>query len=147
MAELRLRGDDVQFRLTVAGIIQRTFTAVESLEWIIDSDIIEKGYLGEQQNRYDEIYKGTSLNSTLDVESRESFDLMNTIAQRARRRTARDFVQINGIWIANLPDGTRPRVVIPDLKFANPSLNMPSREAYVAQRITAKASSFRVAGV
>jgi hypothetical protein len=147
MPELRLRGEDMQLRLTRGKAIVRTYTAIESMEWIINTEIIQKGYLGEGADRFDEIYRGTSLNMQLDVESEEAFQIMETIARRAQSRSAADYIQINGIFVANLANGKRPRVTVIDLKFADPSIGSANREAYVAQRLNGKSSKFKVAGV
>lgn len=146
-AELRIRGSETSLRITVGGKIQRTFTAFENFLWTVFSEILQKGYLGETTDRYDTIFKGTGFDFNFDPESADAFLLMQTIADQGARRGSQAGNQINVAFTANFPDGRRPRVVIPDLKIADPSIGASQRDAFVSQKLTGKASSFKIAGL
>jgi hypothetical protein len=147
MSELRLRGDDIQVRLTQGGAIIQTLAAIESLTWTVDSEIIQKGYLGEGSDRVDEIYKTTSVDVGVDQEGSEGIFLMQSIATRSTRRTAQASTQVNISFVANYPNGSRPRVTIIDVKFQGPSMGVANRDAYGMLRLNGKARKFQISGV
>lgn len=145
--ELRLKGQEVQLRLTQGGILLRTLTAIESLTWTVMSDILRKAYLGETTERKDDIYKGTKVEFSFDTESKEPFVMVAKLRDRMQRRTAQANAQINLVFVCNLADGTRPRITIPDLKFQDPALALQSRESYAGFRFQTEAEDFKLSGV
>lgn len=147
MADLRLRGDGMQLRVTAGGVIQRTWTAIENFTWTVFSEILQKGYAGETSDRYDTIYKGTGFDFNLDPEDASAFNLMQLIADRGARRGAAASQQLNIAFVANFPNGQRPRVIIPDISIADPSMGFANRDAYVGQKLNGKASKFQITGL
>jgi len=145
--ELRLKGQEVQVRLTQGGTLLRTLTAIESLTWTVMSDILRKAYLGETTERKDDIYKGTKVEFGFDAESKEPFVMVAALRDRMQRRTAQANAQVNLVFIANLADGTRPRITIPDLKFQDPSMALQNRESYAGFRFQTEAEDFKLSGV
>lgn len=147
MSELRVRGAESQIRITLGGELQSTFTAIENFTWTVFSEILQKGYAGETADRYDTIYRGTGAEWSMDPESEDSWKLMQAIADAGARRQAQASVQINVFFVANLPNGKRPRVILPDIKIADPSIGFGSREAYLAQKLNGKTSKFKISGI
>jgi hypothetical protein len=49
--ELRIRGQEVQIRLTKDSQLMRTITAIENLTFTVKMDILRKGYTGETTDR------------------------------------------------------------------------------------------------
>ncbi len=137
----------MQLRVTSGGILERTFTAIEMFTWTVFSEIIQKGYSGETTDRYDTIYKGTGFEWSMDAESADLFLLQQTIADAGARRGAATATQINIAFVANFPNGQRPRVIIPDLKVADPSAGFQNRESYVTGKFSGKASFFKITGL
>jgi|SRR5215831_7456233 len=148
MAEsLRVRGQEVQIKITQAGKLQRTLSAIESATFTVMIDILRKGYLGETTDRRDDIYKGCKFEFSFDPESNESLILVATLRDRAQRRTAQAAAQVNAVFIANFPNGQRPRITIPDLKFQDPTLSFANRDSYVGFRFQTEAEDFILSGV
>lgn len=145
--ELRIKGQETQFRITKGGVLLRTVTAIESMTLTMKLDILRKGYLGETTDRRDDIFKGFAIEFSFDPESKEGIVLMVALRDRATRRTAAANVQINLSTILNFANGDRPRITIADLKFQDPSINISGRDAYVSERLSAEASDFNVIGV
>lgn len=145
--ELRLKGQESQIRITQGGILQRTLTAIENLTATVMSDIIRKAYLGETTERKDDIYKGIKVEFGFDVMSKEPFVMVAALRDRMQRRTAQANSQVNLVFIANLADGTRPRITIPDLKFQDPALAIQNRESYAGFRFQCEAEDFQLSGV
>lgn len=128
---LRARGQETQLRVTLNGQIQRTFTAVESLTITPNIEKLQKGYLGDSSDRLDEIYKGCSFDFSMDPEGGEMFKLIDTIIDRAARRTAQSAVHINIIATFSFPNGQRIRWTLPDVKFQDIPVSIGGRDQYV----------------
>jgi hypothetical protein len=141
---LRVRGAEVQVRLTRNGVLEKTLTAVKSFQFEAMLEIKQEGYLGESNDRFDDIYKGCSGNLTFHPESQDVWTLMAFIRDRAARRSAQADHHVNLKFVCNLPDGTRPSITIPDAKFSNIPLNAPQRDGYLECTLTFNADDFTI---
>lgn len=141
---LRVRGAEVQFRLTRNGTLEKTLTAVKSFTFEAMIEVKQEGYLGETNDRFDDIFKGCSGNVVFHPESQDAWTLIAFIRDRAARRSPQSNHRINVKFVANLPDGTRPSITIPDLKFENIPLNAPARDQYVETTLSFKADDFMI---
>lgn len=128
MADQRIKGQEVEVILIVDGVMQDTITDVRSFEVAAKLELKEEGYLGEKTNRYDEIFNGVRGRMELHFENQDVFDLVQSIADRAKRRTPG--TQINVKATLNFPNGDRPRVLISDAFFGELPINFASRGDY-----------------
>lgn len=141
--ELRIKGQEMQVRITKGGELKRTLTAVESLTFTVKVDILRKSYLGETTDRRDDIYRGVALELSIDSESPEVIELLEAIRDRASRRTSAAETQIN-VTFSMAFQQKRKRISIPDLHFQDPGLSVSGRDAYVPLKLTAEAVDFKV---
>ncbi len=141
---LRVRGAEVQVRLTRNGALEKTLTAIKSFSFEAMLEIKQEGYLGESNDRFDDIYKGCSGNLTFHPESQDAWTLIAFIRDRAARRSAQASSHDNVKFVADLPDGTRPSITVPDLKFSNIPMNASARDAYVEMTLTWNADDFTI---
>ncbi len=128
MSDQRIRGQETEILLIVDNVIQDTITDVRSIEFAFKFEMKEEGYLGERTNRYDEIFNGMRGRIELHFENDDIFDLITAILDRAKRRTPGTLINIK--TTLNFPNGDRPRVVIPDVKFGEVPINFASRSDY-----------------
>lgn len=143
MAEQRIRGEQVQFRITRGGVLQRTLTAVNSLTLTALVETVKKGYLGETTERVDEIYKGCTLEVAFDVESPDAWDLIAAIRDRAVARRYDATTIITCTMVGTFANGVRRRFTIPDVKSGNLPIAVTGRDAYVGQTLSFAASDFK----
>ena len=68
---------------------------------------------------------------TVNPQSQDIIILMQQIKQRAQRQISQDLLKINFVATLQFPNGQRPRVIVPDLKFGDLPLNIPARDQYV----------------
>jgi hypothetical protein len=130
MTETRLRGQEVTLRIAQGNIVQTAITAFKSFNVQYDTSIIEQGYLGETQNRFDDIIKGCSGAFAVDAEGPEVLVLNDFVAQRAQRRQNPN-VQVNITGAFSFPDGRTPRLLIKDIKFDPMNVQIGARDQYV----------------
>ena len=141
---LRIRGEEIQIRLTRNGVLEATLTAVKSLVFTPKFSVLTEGYLGGTTNRRDDIYQGCTVQLVFHPESSDALTLMDFVRSRATRRVAQANARVNLMFVANFPNGNRPRVTISDLKFGDMPFNMGGREQYVDQTISAEADDFKL---
>lgn len=142
MADQRIKGQEVEVILVVDGTPQANITDVRSFEIAAKLELKEEGYLGEKTNRYDEIFNGIRGRIELHFENQDVFDLMKSVADRAKRRTPG--TQINIKATLNFPNGQRPRVIIPDCFFGEIPINFASRSDYGTVGLEFNAADFNV---
>jgi len=128
MADQRIKGQEVEVLLVVDGDVQDTVTDVRSFEVAAKLELKEEGYLGEKTNRYDEIFNGVRGRVELHFENSDVFSTIQSIIDRAKRRTPG--TQINIKATLNFPNGDRPRVMIPDAFFGEVPISFGSRSDY-----------------
>lgn len=141
--QLRIRGQEVQIRLTRNGVLERTLTAIKSLIFTAKFNLLSEGFLGETTNRRDEIYQGCGVALEFAPESSDAWSLIDFVRTRASRRGDQAQFRINVAFVGNFPNGQRPRITIPDLKFGDMPISITGREAYVGQTLTAEADDFK----
>jgi len=144
---LRIRGQEVQVRISQGGALLRSITAIENLTFTLQVDVLKKGYLGETTERRDDIYKGVALEFSFDPESSDGVALLNAIRDRASRRVAQSSVRINVTFVLNFPNGQRVRVTIADMRFQNPSIRVQGRDSYVSQQMSGESEDYKTVGV
>lgn len=128
----RIKGQEV--RLTVVSP-DGTEDAVnqggiKSLSLEFKMDILSEGYLGETTERKDDIFKGVAGRCEFHLDRQGYFQLIEKIKSRSQRRTA-DGVRFQIIATLSMPNGERPRVLLDDIFFASPKLDVASRDDYV----------------
>jgi hypothetical protein len=141
---LRLRGDEVQLRITRNGVLEKTLTAIKSCTATIKLNRTSEGYIGEGTNRRDMFYQGIEGNLTFHPESEDALVLADLVKTRASRRTPQSAVKINLVMTATFPNGDKPRISVADLQFADIPFNVGGRENYVEMTYDWGADDYRL---
>jgi len=144
MSELRLRGQEVTVRLAQDGRILAEITAIKNLEVTFQFKKMEEGYLGERTQRHDDVFDGVSGSFTLHPEGDQALKLIDFLMQRTQRRVPAGQGVINITATYNFPNGSRPRVLIPDIKFDPIKLGTGGRDEYVAVDISFAADTAKI---
>ncbi len=141
--EMRIRGEEVQIRLTRNGVLERTLTAIRTMTFTAKFAILDRNYLGESTPRKDDIFQGVGIGLEFDQESPDAWSLIDFVRTRATRRGNVNNLKINMSFTAIFLDGSKPRITTPDLKFNPMSINVGGREEYVGQSIAAECEDFK----
>jgi hypothetical protein len=128
----RIKGQESEISMVVDGAVMSSTTTIRSLEIAAKTEIKEEGYLGETTNRYDEIFNGVRGHIEGHMETKQVFDIMMAIIDRARRRTPG--VKINIKTTLNFPNGDRPRVLLQDCFFGEQPIGFGGRSEYLTFR-------------
>jgi hypothetical protein len=138
VADQRVKGQEVEVSLIVDGEIADTTTDVRSFEFAYKLETKEEAYLGEKTNRYDEIFNGMRGRIEFHFENQDVFDIIQSIVDRAKRRTPGTEINIKATL--NFPNGDKPRVLIKDVFFGEIPISFGSRTDYGTVGIDFQAS-------
>jgi len=141
MALQRIKGQEVEVLLVVDGEVQTSLTDIQSFEMMLDFETLQEGYLGEKNDRFDEIYKGVSGSISLHNSSPDTFSFFDTVKQRAQRQSPGTVVNVKATL--NYPSGERRRVIVQDAFFDPMGIAFGSRSEYGSTKLDFKASEFR----
>jgi hypothetical protein len=141
MSGLRIKGQEVELMLVVDGVVQASLTDFKSFEVMLNFEIKEEGFLGEKNDRYDEVYKGVSGSADMQNSSPDTFTFFDAVKSRAQRRTPGTL--INAKATMNYPSGQKRRVIISNIFFDPMGLSFAGRTEYGATKLSFKASEYR----
>lgn len=125
----RSKGQDVHVLIVQNRTVLETITAVRSFEITPKMKKLVEGYLGESTNRYDDVYDGVEGKFDVDEESKDIHVLRRAIIDRARRRVAGVIFNIK--VTIDMPNGDRPRILIPNVSWGELPATVSERTAYV----------------
>lgn len=141
-AAQRVKGQEVQVLVIRDGTVDQTLTAIRNFEVTFQLEILKEGYLNEVADRRDEIYKGMAGRFELHIETKDIFDLIKAIVARATRRTPGTVINIKATL--NMPNGDRPKIVIPNCAFGDLPVGFGAREQYGNLQVTFESGALPV---
>lgn len=124
----RIKGQETTVVFTVDGVPQDSLSIVKSLTITPRFEKKEEGYLGEFQNRFDEIFNGVDFSLELNFGDPGVLDFMLKVKERAQRRTPG--VVINMITQLRFPSGAVSTVTLTDCFFGDMPIGFGSRSDY-----------------
>lgn len=128
MAGGRAKGQEVQLILLLNGNPLDAIQAIRDSDITWKTEILSEGYLGETTERKDSIFKGIEGKLSFHIETIQVFTLITFAIDKAARRLPG--LKCNIKQTINLPDGRRPRIVIPDVEFGPLPLSFGGRDDY-----------------
>jgi len=138
----RIRGQEVEILMIANGVPLVNITDVRSFEMSFQLETQTEGYLGETTNRKDSIFNGIRGRLELHYSDQEVFQLIQTLVDKARRRTPGAVINIKATL--NFANGDRPRVLIPNVEFGEVPLSFGSRTDYGTISLDFEASEANV---
>lgn len=129
MAEQRLKGQEVEVRIIVDGVLSDAFTSIGSFNETLKLEKKEEGFLGETTNRYDEIFNGFDGAMEIQVSNQRWMQFQAQIKSRARREQPN--LQFNVVVTDFYPNGDTPTRTYVDVFFGPQPRSVASRGDYV----------------
>jgi len=139
--EMRLLGREVTHRILQDKQLLKESTAIKSCSFELGTKVLSEKYLGQSGAQQDEIFEEVRGKADFHISSKELLELMQTVYNRARKRSANPPV-ISMTFRCEFPDGSLARVTIPDVKFEPIPFNSGAQDSYVDMTLNYKASSF-----
>ena len=144
MAAQRIRGQEVETLVVVAGQTVDSIAAIKSIDIDFQLDLLEEAYLGETTNRYDSIFKGVKGKAETHFSDRGVFAFTRAIIDKARRRVGGLTINIKTTF--NFANGDRARVLLPNVEFGTIPFKTGSRSDYVTMSLDFACSDGQVIG-
>lgn len=142
MAQLPIKGQEVLLSIVSPDGLEDALDHIKDNKFTLDLEIITEQYLGQTADQFDEIFRGVTVELTLDMASPKVIDFATKVVNRAQRRTAAaQTFQI--ITALRFPSGERRRMLFPDLKFGAFPFDFAGRDKYSEVKITGKGSTYR----
>ena len=138
----RIKGQEVEVLIVVNGVPQVTIADVRSFNVTPRFEIKEEQYLGETSMRFDEIFNGVTFDMVLHFENQDVFTFVQTIKDRASRRTPGTVINVKATL--NFPNGQRPRIILKDCFFGDTPVGFGSRSDYGTFKIDGRCTDISV---
>lgn len=139
----RIRGQEVTILIVRDAALEAELTDIKNFTAELMTEIISKGYLGEDTEQKDEIYKGTKFSFEMDNHSPDFLTFSAAVIDRAKRRTPDTVFNISAVLA--FPDGRVATVLFPDAKFGPQPINVPERGDYVSIKYEGEVSNVSIA--
>lgn len=133
MAEQRIKGQEVSIIVTRDGNVETTLVDIVNFNAIAKFEIIEKGYLGEKNNRHDYIFHGIKFDFELNIHTQDWFTYFQAQLDKAKRNTPD--VTFNITAVLSFPNGDTPSVLLADVAWGELPMNVTSRQEYVKLKL------------
>jgi len=141
---LRLRGDDVQVRVTMDAALLKTVVNIKSAEFIIKVDKKLERYLGRSGQSTDSQFSHVEGNLMFHPKDPEFLDLYDRAAKRAQRQTAQLSVKFGISATLSWPSGPKTRVFVPDLDFGDLPIRIGGGDQYVEGNLDWISESYKL---
>lgn len=144
MTELRARGQEVSVRISKGQALISEITAVKDYVLRFETTVIQEGYLGRTSNSHDDIFNGITGSMGITHEGDDVVRLAASVVERAKRTRSPNLDQINSMASIRFPNGDKPRILVPDMKFNAFEINASGRDAFINTPISFAADDARV---
>ena len=142
MAAQRILGQQVSLIIIQDSAPLQELDCIRSFSFTYELEMKDEGYLGETTNRKDSVFKGVKLDLEMHSTNGKTFDVIQAMIDKARRRTPGTVINIKAalVW----PNGDVVRVTFPDVAFGDFPVNIGSRTDYVTFKMDGACSEARV---
>jgi len=127
--EARLKGQEVEVRVTQDGAQSLAFTAVASFSDTTKFEKKEDGFIGETTNRYDDIFNGYDGSLEMQVSNQQWMEFQAAVKLRATREQPN--IQFNFVRTDFYANGDTPSRTYMDVKFGGQPTAIASRGDFV----------------
>lgn len=134
MGDQRIKGQEIEVRYVVDGVVNDSFKAIASFDDSLKFELKEAGYLGETTNRHDEVFNGVSGSTKMHVQNKNWMSFQKMVEDRARRITPATIINI--VRTDFYPNGETATRIYPDVHFGEMPSSVPSRQEYVEVSFT-----------
>lgn len=139
----RIKGLECSLALsTPDGSNEDIFEDILEANLSIDLEILERAYIGQTGNKFDDIFRGISGDMKFHMEGLTYLKFTEAVQDRATRRTPADGV-FSLTFSFNFPSGARARLTCEDIFFGALPVKIPKQDEYVEGGIEFKCATLR----
>lgn len=138
----RIKGQETTVEIVTNGVPQASLNIVRSLTITPRFEKKEEGYLGEYQQRFDEMFLGVDFALELNFGDDGVLKFMQEVKNRAQRRTPGTVINMN--TTLRFPSGQVKAVTLTDCYFGDMPIGFGSRSDYGTFSIDGSCSDITV---
>ena len=127
MAE-RIKLQETVLRFIRDGAVETELADIQSADFDFDMELLSEGFAGETTDRKDDIFNGCSGRMSLQLESKEAFDPILAVINRARRKIPLFTVELTGLM--QFPNGETVMLLFTDIRFGKFGFSAGNRKDY-----------------
>jgi hypothetical protein len=142
MPTQRIKGQEVTILIVQDSQLQDTLKDIQDAEITVQSEVIEKGYLGEKGNRFDDIFNGIKGKLTLHLHTQDYFTFVQSVINRQQRAVPDTVFNIS--MVLAFPNGQTPSILCQDCVFGEFPITAGARNDYVQTTIDFSCQSYNV---
>lgn len=138
MADSRLKGQEVEVRVTRAGSVENAIAAIGTFNDQVMLETKQDGFLGELTDRFDDIMRGYGFDLEFQVSEAAWIDFQEAMIARSQRLTPD--VVFNVIRTDFYSNGDTLIITYMDVKFGAQPTTIASRGDFVKVKLEGKCS-------
>lgn len=138
MADARLKGQEVEIRLTRAGSVENAIAAIGTFNDQVMLETKQDGFLGELTDRFDDVMRGYGFDLEFQVSEASWIDFQTAMIDRSQRSTPD--VLFNVIRTDFYSNGDTLVITYMDVKFGAQPTTIASRGDFVKVKLEGKCS-------
>lgn len=138
----RVKGQETIFRFIKDNKLVAEVSDIQEFDFEFDRTLLEEGYVGEKQNRYDDIYNGVKGNTSFHISDHNLIAFFSELNDRSRRKVAS--FRVDAITVVEFDDGESTKILLTDLFFGSIPFRNSGRGAYIASSLTFACSDYKI---
>lgn len=125
----RVKGEDTLITLVSSTGTETSFGDVKSFDLTFERDILSEGYLGQNTEKKDDIFKGVTGKMVVHFEKADALDLIGRMNAKTQKRLPGEQFEIAST--ITFPDGSKRRIVLSNVAIGSIPIGAGSRADYV----------------
>jgi hypothetical protein len=138
MADARLKGQEVEIRITRDAGVQSSISAIGTFNDSVMLETKQDGFLGELADRFDDVMRGYSFDLEFQISEAAWVDFQRSMIDRSQRKTPD--VVFNVIRTDFYTNGDTLIMTYLDVKFGAQPTTIASRGDFVKVKLEGKCS-------
>lgn len=128
----RIKGQENAILITRGGVLENTLVDIHSFNIEFNSEVKVMGYLGEKNDRTDDVYHHVKFDFEMHTHSQDWLHFLVALHDRQKRNDPNLVINISSVL--EYPGGDQPVVFIPDAKFGPVADASAARADYINKK-------------
>lgn len=124
----RIKGQECTISIVRDGVLEAELTDIQDFNATLMLELLQQGFLGETTDRFDEVFKGSKFDFSMQHHSQDHLIFNKAIVDRARRKTPNIIINVQVTFA--FPNGDTPTWSWPDASFGEIGVNIPGRAEF-----------------
>lgn len=141
MGENRIRGQEAEWIVSRAGIVEDTFADIASVNFEFEGEIKSQGYIGQKTKKKDGIFNGCKGDFMLHSHTSDWLTFMRAVHDKQRRIDPTLIVNLSCVFFYDDEDKT---IMFPNVTFGGLPVTLGAREDYIGKKFQWECSDYDI---